>query len=215
MANNNQTLLDPLTGKFDDWFELYNADTNVVDLTDYTLTDDLSAPAKFVIPPGTLVPAQGFLLVWADGGGGTTPTPGELHVGFRLAKAGSVIGLFGPDGSPVDAVAFGLQTADVSEGRSPDGAPVPFQIMPTPTPGAPNLAPAPRLIGASVAPNGEVIVGWSAQAGKSYRVQFTDDLSVGNWLDLATNVVATGGTAVIHDSLGAQRLRFYRVIKTN
>ncbi|MBU6401031.1 MAG: lamin tail domain-containing protein, partial [Verrucomicrobia bacterium] len=212
MADNQQTILDPLTGNFDDWFELYNAETNTVDLTDYTLTDDPGNPARFVVPPGAILPPNGFLLVWADNATVTGAAPGDLHVNFKLAKAGSFLGLFAPDGSAVDMVRFGSQTADVSEGRSPDGAPPPFQFMNTATPGASNYAPAPRLVGATLDPNGDVVVVWAAQAGKSCRVQSSDNLAFGAWLDLATNVVS-GGTGSFRDSRGAQGTRFYRVIQ--
>ncbi|MHB8521324.1 MAG: lamin tail domain-containing protein [Limisphaerales bacterium] len=215
MASNTRTLADPANGQFEDWFELYNADTNAVDLTDYTLTDNVTNLAQFVIPPGVVVPANGFLLVWADAAAGTNAPGKDLHVNFKLRKEGDAIALFAPDGAPVDAVGFGPQTADVSDGRSPDGASPPFQFMTTPTPGGPNLAPAPRLLGASFAPSGDVVFAWAARPGKSYRVQSTDDLSAANWLDLGTNVVASGAIVSFRDARVASRHRFYRVIQTD
>src|SRR5207245_1372795 len=46
-------------------------------------------------------------------------------------------GLFAADGSQVDAITFGPQTSDVSEGRCPDGTDN-IVSMPSPTPRAPN-----------------------------------------------------------------------------
>jgi hypothetical protein len=62
-------------------------------------------------------------------------------VNFNLAKSGEQIGLFAPDGSPVDGVTFGPQNSDISQGRYPDGA-APIYSLPVPTPRAPNNPPA-------------------------------------------------------------------------
>ena len=42
MADNSLTLANPVGGKFDDWFELYNYGTNTVDLGGYYLTGTLT-----------------------------------------------------------------------------------------------------------------------------------------------------------------------------
>src|SRR6266700_3804748 len=140
MAANTATLPDPADGKFDDWFELSNAGGAPVDLTDYTLTDDSTNTAKFVIPSGYSVPAGGYLLVWADKETfQNTNTRPDLHVSFHLNKAGEFIGLYAPNGTNVDAVSFGPQTNDISQGRWPDGNSPPFVLMTTPTPRAPNV----------------------------------------------------------------------------
>jgi len=138
MAVNTTAVADPADGDFDDWFELYNAGPEPVDLTDFTLTDDPADPTLFRIPPGFIIPPGEFLIVWADGEPGQSK-PGEaLHANFRLNADGEQIALYAPDGSLVDGVEFGPQTADLSEGRLPDGAPPPFAALETPTPGAPN-----------------------------------------------------------------------------
>jgi len=140
MAANSTTLADPADGKFDDWFELYNAGGAPVDLTDYTLTDNSTNTAKFVIPSGYSIPAGGYLLVWADKETfQNTNTSPDLHVNFQLSKNGEFIGLYAPNGTNVDAVSFGLQTNDISQGRWPDGNSPPFVFMTTPTPRAPNV----------------------------------------------------------------------------
>jgi hypothetical protein len=135
MANNNNTLADPADGMVHDWFELFNPNPAIVDLSGYYLTDKLDNKTKWPIPAGTAIAPFGFLLVWADGG--LTNSDHDLHANFKLAKAGSAIALFDPRGGTNDAVTFGLQAADVSQGRWPDGSGDIYPLA-VPTPKAPN-----------------------------------------------------------------------------
>jgi regulation of enolase protein 1 (concanavalin A-like superfamily) len=131
MAGNTVTIRNTLTGKYDDWFELYNYGTNAVELAGYYLTHSLTNKFEFLIPAGYRIPPGGFLLVWADKqvASGTS----DLHVNFKLSKSGTSIGLFDPNGAPVDYVTFGPQVSDVSMGRYPDGsAEVYTMTLPTP-----------------------------------------------------------------------------------
>ncbi len=139
MASNTRSLLDPANGRFEDWFELYNAASTAADLSGYSLTDDLNTPAKFRIPPGAIIPAGGFLLVWADDLAVANQLGADLHVNFKLSSSGEAIGLFDPDGIRVDSFAFGAQTDDVSAGRYPDGAELPLLVLDKPTPRQPNF----------------------------------------------------------------------------
>ena len=143
MADNASTLANPYDGKFDDWFELYNPGTNTVDLGGYYLTAVLTNKTKFQVPNNGhyRIPPHGFYVVWADNNNAQNSTNRpELHVNFKLSKAGDAIGLFSPDGTAIDALSFGAQTTDVSEGRYPDGTAT-IRTMPVPTPGAPNIVP--------------------------------------------------------------------------
>lgn len=153
MADNSHTLANPVGGKFDDWFELYNYGTNTVDLGGYYLTGTLTNKTKFLIPNNRqyLVPPKGFFLVWADNASGVNDTNrSELHVNFKLSKSGEAIGLFAPDGTTVDALSFGAQTTDESQGRFPDGA-VNLFSMPIPTPQTSNLIPNTAPVLAAIA----------------------------------------------------------------
>lgn len=144
LADNTRTLADPADGGFEDWFELFNPGTNAVDLGGYYLTDNLTNKTKFLIPANGhyVVPPGGFLLVWADDEEETQNLTNfmDLHVGFALGKGGEALGLFAAAGTQIDAITFGAQTSDVTEGRYPDGASAIF-AMPTPTPRAANVLP--------------------------------------------------------------------------
>src|SRR5262249_31979629 len=140
MANNSGTLLDPATSGYEDWFELYNPDSHPVDLSGCTLTDDLRNPAKWMVPAGTVLPAGGFLLVWADERPALNNGSGALHANFKLSQGGESIGLFAPDGALIDAVDFGPQQPDRSEGRPSNDPAARVDILSQPTPGQANLS---------------------------------------------------------------------------
>src|SRR5205085_8764928 len=126
----------PVGGDFDDWFELYNPGTNTVDLGGYYLSDTLTNKTQYAIPANVTIPPFGYLLVFADNNDGMDAS-GNLHVKFALSKSGEALGLFAPDGTLIDGVIFGPQTADVSQGRFPDGN-TSVYAMTNPTPRAAN-----------------------------------------------------------------------------
>lgn len=138
---------------FGDWIELYNAGTNDVSLSGYYLSDNLDQPFRWRVPDGTSIAAGGYLLVWCDGYDSypglnlTRPfwpyagfTTRSYHSNFKLSAAGEAVGLFSPSGSRIDAVTFGLQTADISCGRYPDGGSQ-WGYFGEPTAGAANRLP--------------------------------------------------------------------------
>ena len=113
-----------------DYIELYNHSANSVDISGCILTDDPTTN-KFVIPPGTIIPARGFVFY------------SETNMNFALNALGEPIFFIKPDGSRVlDAVQFATQQNGVAMGRWPDGA-NDFYRLQAKTPGAPN---APILI---------------------------------------------------------------------
>ncbi len=135
LAVNDTTLADP-QGKYDDWIELRNRTSETVDLTGRYLTDDPEEPRKWAFPEGTTLPADGYLLVWADNDEKDTP---GLHAGFKLPASGGQVFLVDTDANlnlALDAVTFGAQTADRAYGRTaadPDA----WSVL-DPTPGAAN-----------------------------------------------------------------------------
>lgn len=147
MASNRLTIADE-AGDFDDWVELYNADSLPVQVGGMYLSDNPDLPQKWRIPaqqPGlTQVPAKGFLVIWLD----DEPAEGMLHAPFKLDAAGEYLSLYTADGKWLDSIAFGKQSQDVSLSRATDGG-LPWGLH-APTPGRSNdpvpyplAAPAP------------------------------------------------------------------------
>lgn len=122
MASNRSTKADP-QGQYDDWIEIYNDGSVSVDAGGLYLTDDSENPAKWQIPATdpalTTIAPGGYLLIWAD-----EDTEAEgLHANFRLSAGGEELCLFDADGATlIDSIAFPELPADLSYGRSPDGA---------------------------------------------------------------------------------------------
>jgi len=134
MADNESTVANE-DGEYDDWIELYNPSDNPVSLIGLYITDDLANPKAFTFSDVS-IPAQGFVLIWAD----KKTSLGSHHLPFSLDKDGEEIGLSYEDeaGNVVimDALTFGVQEPDISYGRSPDGGT--WQSLDTPSPGTNN-----------------------------------------------------------------------------
>ena len=213
MAENTGFMLNPSTGKYDDWFELFNPSGTPADLTGYYLTDKLNNRFQFQIPPGFVVPTNGFLLVWADNKTSANTNSPNLHVPFKLDKSGEAIGLFAPDGTAIDALTFDVQTANVSEGRYPDGGALRL-FMPTPSPKAPNiLSPAsnvPTVTAFSLQADQTFNLTFQTSPGHTYRVEYKNNLDDPIWLPLGDDCFATGSAQTINDAPGGPQ-RFYRV----
>lgn len=129
-SNGSMTVDDDDEEATPDWVELFNAGTFDVDISGFWITDDLDEPAKAVLGSGLVVPAGGHLVLLADG------EEGGVHLPFKLDSSGDALGLYDPDGQPLDRINFGGQLTDVAAGRAPDGGQLGF--LPEPTPGSAN-----------------------------------------------------------------------------
>jgi len=138
MASNNTSIQDP-QGEYDDWIEMHNFGGDAINIGGMYLTDDPGSPMMWRIPSNdpaaTIVPAGGYLVIWADG---DDSDPG-LHANFKLDADGEEIGLFKSDGiTMIDSVVFGEQTTDISYGRYPDGTDN-WRFFGSPSPAAENI----------------------------------------------------------------------------
>lgn len=132
MATNNSET-DP-QGQYEDWIEIYNYGAYAIDMGGMYVTDDLSDPTQWQIPPDTIISPGMYILIWAD----NDVTDIGLHANFKLDANGEDIGLFDRDGiTLIDSVTFRKQTTDVSYGRYPDTAEE-WRFFAISTPGAEN-----------------------------------------------------------------------------
>ena len=132
LASNDTTNMDE-AGEFDDWLELYNAGNEATNIGGFFLTDNADNLTKWLIPEGTVIQSQSFLLFWCD----EEQEQGELHTNFKLGAGGEFLALVNIDGiTLLDYITFGPQSADTAYGRYPDGSDN-WQFM-NPTPGITN-----------------------------------------------------------------------------
>ncbi len=133
MASNDSSIQDP-QDQYDDWIEIHNYGPHYIDIGGMYLTDDLSIPNKWRFPDGTIIPADGFLLIWADNDTGDT----GLHANFKLEADGEEIGLVDSDGETlIDSIDYPSQRADISYGRYPDAG-QDWRFLSTASPGSEN-----------------------------------------------------------------------------
>lgn len=123
LASNNTGATDE-AGENEDWIELYNTNDFEVDLSGFYISDDDTNLDKWVFPSGSLIPANGYLIIWAD----EDQEQGTLHSNFKLSASGEVVVFSDPALSLVDAIEFGQQTTDLGYARVPNGT-GPFVIQ--------------------------------------------------------------------------------------
>jgi hypothetical protein len=134
MASNKSIIQDE-AGNYPDWIELYNSGNKPIYLGDKYLSDDAGDRTKWRMPDAVIYPGQ-FFLFWAD----NDEDEGEFHTNFKLSISGEHIGIYDTksfDHRQIDAVEFGPQSEDISEGLLTDGGEV-IVFFNEPTPKASN-----------------------------------------------------------------------------
>ena len=104
-----------------DWIEIQNPTAVVADVGGYYLTDDVSEPTKWEIPAGTLIPGNGFLIVFASGldiKDSRLDEKGSLHTNFELgSSAGGDVALMDAEGVVISSLEnLPTQSEDISFG---------------------------------------------------------------------------------------------------
>jgi hypothetical protein len=116
MADNTSTLRDE-DGDYSDWIEIYNAGPTLVNLDGWSLTDDVSVPAKWRFPAGIQMAPDTYLVVFASDKDRTNAA--GLHTNFKLSAGGEYLGLIDPLGSAASefSTEYPEQNPDISYGR--------------------------------------------------------------------------------------------------
>jgi hypothetical protein len=125
----NQSDVKNESNLYEDWIELYNTTSSPLSLTGLYLSDSYSNKTKFTFPQNAIIPANGYMIIWADQGSTTSQ---YVHCNFKLSSGGDQIILSNQAGTVLDSISFGVQATDKSMGRCPDGAGT-FTTLPYPT----------------------------------------------------------------------------------
>ncbi len=122
----------------EDWIELHNLRDSALNLSGLHLTDDPDDLTKWQFPAGTVIPANGYLVVYASGLNILDihlDKTERLHTNFKLSDEGEYVAVTSLTGQVIDAYeSVPAQFANRSYGRL-DGVASYFE---TPTPGTAN-----------------------------------------------------------------------------
>jgi hypothetical protein len=105
-------------GENDDWIELHNVSNQAVNAGRYVLTDNPLNNTKWKFPRNTVVPAGGYLIVWAD----EDSSQGPYHANFKLSGLGETLYLYDSNTVLQDEVIYPSQVLDSSWARIPNGS---------------------------------------------------------------------------------------------
>ncbi|MCQ2407864.1 MAG: CotH kinase family protein [Oscillospiraceae bacterium] len=132
VCTKNSTLAAP-DGQFYDYVELYNTTGSPVSIGGWTLSDDPADPARYRIPDGISVPANGFYVIYCG------VVEGTEGAAFGLSKDGETLTLSNADGAAAETVEVPALASDNAYGRIPDGGEQ-FGILSQLSPGSGNHA---------------------------------------------------------------------------
>lgn len=116
MAQNTSTVTDA-NGEYEDWIELYNNSSTTISLDNLFATDTATDLLKWQFPSGLTIAPNSYLIVWAD----EDLTQSGVHAGFKFSAGGENCILSYANGTIIESVSFGAQTANMGYARIPNG----------------------------------------------------------------------------------------------
>ncbi|MDD4637655.1 MAG: lamin tail domain-containing protein [Bacteroidales bacterium] len=120
VADNQTVKTEQSSGTYEDYIELFNNSASQINLSNYYVSDDPSNPSKWPIPDGTIIPAGGYLIVWADENVDAYTDNKYTHASFRLDANGETV-LLTNGTKIIDKVTYGHANADLGYSRVPNG----------------------------------------------------------------------------------------------
>ncbi|PIR03174.1 MAG: hypothetical protein COV60_01740, partial [Candidatus Magasanikbacteria bacterium CG11_big_fil_rev_8_21_14_0_20_43_7] len=99
-----------------DWIELYNPSDYPINLAYNLRISDNPYKSGFTFQNSAVVPAKGYLVVWADDV--NAAANGFQHLDFKLDADGEYLALRALDGTTIDEVYFPKQAKEITYGRA-------------------------------------------------------------------------------------------------
>ena len=108
--------------KTEDWVELYNTTGSAIDIGGWHLSDKADNPTKYVIPAGTMIEANGYVVFMCSGR--DLAGPQYLHTNFKLAQTTGldIIALADSAGTILDQQTLRITLVENSNCRATDGS---------------------------------------------------------------------------------------------
>ena len=132
-TSNASCLIDEEFGT-PDWVELYNNSTQVINLSDYALSNDIESPAKFLLPDISLDPGA-YLVVYFTKQKSESPQT-KPSTGFKLSSGGAMVILTSSGGDTLSKIEVPALSTDQTFARNENGN---YSINASATPGAMNV----------------------------------------------------------------------------
>lgn len=169
VSSSNKDAYIDANGDSPDWIELYNPSDSDINLLNYCLADNTDEALKWKFP-SIIIPANGFLLIAANGENTTEP----LSTNYKINKGGEEIILSDPTGNRIDYIRLPVLESDITYGRI-DGS---WQYLKA-TPGTENKAsdsiekldqPSISITGGSYESEVEISLSHSDDANIFYKI---------------------------------------------
>lgn len=116
LADNSVGVKDEYDSR-EDWIELFNNSSQIMNLSNLYLTDDLTNLTKWQFPADATINPNGYFTIWADDDASQL----LYHTNFNLSKDSGIIILSNASGLILDSISYGAQLPDFSYGRYPNG----------------------------------------------------------------------------------------------
>jgi len=110
LVSNTHTIIDEDYSSFSDWIELHNKSDKALDIGNYKLSDKAGV-IKWVIPQNTIIKANSYLLIWADG---KDKKKKNLHTNFTLSDKGESVVLYDNKNKVIESFNYIKHTPDIS-----------------------------------------------------------------------------------------------------
>ncbi len=104
-----------LNNRYEDWIELHNTSGSTANIGGMYLSDRQNKPTKWIIPAGTSIPGNDFLIFWCSGR--DTLLHGELHTSFKLSQTTGKDSVIFSDASGTIAEQYPLATTHNGHSR--------------------------------------------------------------------------------------------------
>lgn len=116
LTSNIKTTLPGVHGHYD-YIEIYNSNSEPVDLNGFSLSNNAKQPRKWTFE-NLVIPANGYVLVYCEPDNLSMSTESVVYTNFRLNAGGCHVYLYSPEGTLLDRLHVPSLYSNVSYGRT-------------------------------------------------------------------------------------------------
>lgn len=124
IMSDNASLVQDEDGDFSDWIELYNNNSEALDLSGWALSDDPDQLDKWRFPTYSILPGD-YILVFASDKNRKSGV--FFHTNFKLKSSGETLYISTPEGVLANSIEIPSLNTHSSYGRAPNGE-GPFRV---------------------------------------------------------------------------------------